>query len=82
MPFVSTGHLWLAAIVLIIVLIIWGPGKLGDIGGALGRGLREFKKASRDTKDQFTSALSESSDPTQKSEDHADSGKSGGVTPT
>jgi sec-independent protein translocase protein TatA len=43
----GTGHLWLVAlIVLVIVLIIWGPGKLGDIGGAMGRGLREFRKAS------------------------------------
>ena len=80
MPFVSSGHLWLAAIVLVIVLVIWGPGKLGDIGGALGRGLREFKKASRETKDQFTSAVND--EPAPKSADHADDGKSGGVTPT
>jgi sec-independent protein translocase protein TatA len=46
MGVISGGHIWMAAIVLVIVLVIWGPGKLGDIGGALGHGLREFRKAS------------------------------------
>ena len=30
-------------IILAIVLIVFGPGKLPDIGGALGRGIKEFK---------------------------------------
>lgn len=32
-------------ILLVVVLIIFGPGKLPDLGGAVGRGLREFNKA-------------------------------------
>ncbi len=32
-------------IILVIVLIVFGPGKLPDIGKALGSGLRDFKKA-------------------------------------
>jgi sec-independent protein translocase protein TatA len=63
-PF-SAGHLWLAAIVLVIVLIIWGPGKLPDIGSAMGRGLREFRKASSDTKEQFTNAAKPEAEPEQ-----------------
>jgi sec-independent protein translocase protein TatA len=35
------GHL---LVILAIVLIIFGPGKLGNIGKALGDGLRELKK--------------------------------------
>ena len=31
-------------IVLVIVILIFGVGKLGDIGGAIGRSIREFKK--------------------------------------
>ncbi len=31
-------------IVLIIVLIIFGPGKLPDLGKALGQGIREFRE--------------------------------------
>ena len=33
-------------IVLVVVLIIFGPGKLPDIGKALGKGISEFKSAS------------------------------------
>lgn len=38
-------------LVLVIVLILFGPGKLPDIGNALGRGIREFRKASNDLED-------------------------------
>ncbi|HWF57051.1 MAG TPA: twin-arginine translocase TatA/TatE family subunit [Candidatus Dormibacteraeota bacterium] len=52
----GTGHIWLIAILLIIVLIIWGPGKLPDVGAGLGRAIREFRKASSETRDEFTKA--------------------------
>lgn len=32
-------------IILVVALIIFGPGKLPEIGGALGRGIRDFKKS-------------------------------------
>lgn len=31
-------------IILALVLVIFGAGKLPDIGGALGRGIRSFRK--------------------------------------
>lgn len=34
------------AIILVIALIIFGPGKLPDVGRSLGKGIAEFKKAS------------------------------------
>lgn len=33
-------------IVLFIILIVFGAGKLPEIGGALGKGIKNFKKAS------------------------------------
>ncbi|MBV9580551.1 MAG: twin-arginine translocase TatA/TatE family subunit [Chloroflexi bacterium] len=36
------GHL---IVVLVIVLLIFGPGKLPELGKAMGDGLRELKKA-------------------------------------
>lgn len=33
------------SIVLLIVLIIFGAGKLPEIGSALGKGIKDFKKA-------------------------------------
>jgi len=32
-------------IILFIVLIIFGPGKLPELGGSLGKAIRSFKKA-------------------------------------
>jgi len=32
-------------IILVIVLIIFGPGKLPDLGNSLGKSIREFKKS-------------------------------------
>ena len=28
-----------------VILIIFGPSRLGDVGGALGKGIRDFKRA-------------------------------------
>lgn len=36
------------AIILVIIIIIFGAGKLPEIGGALGRGIREFRDSARD----------------------------------
>ncbi len=33
------------AVILVVVLIIFGPGKLPDVGSALGKGLKSFRKA-------------------------------------
>lgn len=35
-------------VLLIIVLVIFGPSKLGDVGGALGKAIKDFKKAMND----------------------------------
>jgi sec-independent protein translocase protein TatA len=38
-------------IILVIVLVLFGPGKLPDLGKGLGKGIREFKDAMRGTTD-------------------------------
>ncbi len=35
-------------IILVIAIAIFGAGKLPEIGGALGKGVREFKSATRE----------------------------------
>ncbi len=35
-------------LILIIGLVIFGPGKLPDVGKALGRSIKEFKQANKD----------------------------------
>ncbi len=41
-------------IILVIALIIFGPMKLPEIGGAVGKAIREFRKASKDIKTDLT----------------------------
>lgn len=38
-------------LVLFIVLVIFGPGKLPELGEGLGKSIREFKKAMREGQD-------------------------------
>lgn len=35
---------WELGIILVIVLAIFGAGKLASLGGALGRGVKDFRK--------------------------------------
>ncbi len=39
---------WHLLIVLAIILLIFGPGKLSGLGSALGSSIRDFKKATKD----------------------------------
>ncbi|HLH25430.1 MAG TPA: twin-arginine translocase TatA/TatE family subunit [Chloroflexota bacterium] len=39
---IQPGHL---LIILVIALIVFGPGKLPELGSSLGKGIREFKQS-------------------------------------
>lgn len=45
---------WEWVILLVIVLIVFGVGRLPEIGGAIGKSIREFRESSKgdDKKDQ------------------------------
>lgn len=44
-------------IILVLALILLGPQRLPDVAKQLGKGLREFKKATDDLKEQFETEL-------------------------
>ena len=46
------GH-WEILIILILVLIIFGAGKLPEIGAGLGKSIRNFKKGVTDVEDEI-----------------------------
>ena len=51
-------------IVLVIVLIIFGPKRLPDLGRSLGRGMREFKDSvTGKDKDEFPESTPDRSEP-------------------
>lgn len=49
--------LWIAAI-LVVVLIIFGPGRLPELGSAAGKAMREFRKATSELTDSISTASS------------------------
>jgi sec-independent protein translocase protein TatA len=52
MPF---HPIWLV-VILVVVLIIFGPGRLPELGGAVGKAMREFRKATTELTNEVTSA--------------------------
>ncbi|HRV96749.1 MAG TPA: twin-arginine translocase TatA/TatE family subunit [Anaerolineae bacterium] len=46
---------WEWIIILVIVIIIFGVGKLPEIGGALGKSIREFRESSSQPEDESKS---------------------------
>jgi len=44
------GTEWL--IILVIVLVLFGGGKIAGVGKSIGQGIREFKSAMKDDKDE------------------------------
>ena len=64
MDILSPSHL---IILLIIVLIIFGPSKLGDVGGAVGKAVKDFKRAMNDD-EQPNKVVTKAEEPAQTTE--------------
>jgi len=58
----SPAHL---VIILVIALIVVGPGKLPEVGAAIGRSIREFQKATGGIQETVTGALNLQTPPAQ-----------------
>lgn len=55
-------------LVFLVVLLLFGAKRIPDIATGLGRGIRDFKKAIQDTKDEIASESSKK----EKTEDKKD----------
>lgn len=51
MPFIGSLGPTELIIILVIALLVLGPGKLPEVGTALGKSIREFRKAATDVKE-------------------------------
>ena len=43
---------WEWIIILVVILLLFGPGRLSRIAGELGRGIREFREGIKDSDDE------------------------------
>jgi TatA/E family protein of Tat protein translocase len=50
-------------IIFVIALLVFGPKKLPELGKSLGKGLREFKKATEDLKSNWEDQMKEIEEP-------------------
>ncbi|MEP6752403.1 MAG: twin-arginine translocase TatA/TatE family subunit [Candidatus Dormiibacterota bacterium] len=48
---------------LVIVLIIFGPGRLPELGGAVGKAMKEFRKATTEITNEMTSVVNSTKPP-------------------
>lgn len=46
-------------VILVIIFIVFGAGKLPEIGSALGRGIKNFKKASNEPPEIGVTSITE-----------------------
>jgi TatA/E family protein of Tat protein translocase len=52
-------------VIMVLALVVFGPGKLPEIAGQVGRMVRDFKRATGDMSSEFTKAFSLEADQPQ-----------------
>lgn len=52
--------IWELVIILVILLLIFGPSRLGDLGSSLGKGIRGFRKSLKDDEIDVTPSREDS----------------------
>jgi sec-independent protein translocase protein TatA len=64
-PWDSVGP-WELVVIVVIVLIIFGAGKLPEVGRSLGRGIREFKEVMNEPLSKDDDSSTKKPTPTEK----------------
>ena len=58
---------WEIVVILFVIVLIFGGKKLPELARGLGLGLKEFKKATKDIRDEVESATKEAEEFTEDS---------------
>ena len=56
---------WEIIVILIVVLVVFGPKRLPEMGRSLGKAIREFKSAGKEIQQEMTEAINDDSDSTK-----------------
>jgi len=72
---------WEIAGIVVVVLVLFGAKKVPELMGGLGKGIREFKKASREVQDEIQQAI-EQEEPAAKPKPRPPAGPTEPRTPT
>lgn len=64
--FLPSIGIWELVIILVIILLIFGPGKLPEVGKAIGKSLRSFKDAQKSIEKDIKDAVKDTEDPPEK----------------
>ncbi len=54
--------MWELLIILFIVLLLFGAGRLPEIARAIGRSLKEFKKGTKEVRDEIENTIKDDKD--------------------
>ncbi len=57
---------WEIVLILAVVLILFGAKKLPELAKGLGQGIKEFKKATSEVRDEIHNAMDDTPPPPQK----------------
>lgn len=58
------------ALIVLVVILLFGPKRIPDVMQSMGKGLREFKRAMRDVQDEVNKAMDEKPGPSQTKQKH------------
>jgi sec-independent protein translocase protein TatA len=57
-------------VILVVCLLIFGPGKIPEIGEALGKGIRDFQRAFKQAPEDESASVQPPGEITQKPDDN------------
>lgn len=60
---------WELALIFLVILLLFGAKRLPDIAQGMGKGIREFKKAVKDTQGEIKSSMKEVESDDKNSDD-------------
>jgi sec-independent protein translocase protein TatA len=60
---------WELALIFLVVLLLFGAKRLPDIARGMGKGIREFKSAVKDTQNEIKSSMNEPDKKTDSKDD-------------